>query len=258
MGINFHSEENRKTYTTRKADSTWIETINNLISIKDIINALDIGCGGGIYSKALSDMGINSVTCLDFSESILQGARQNCKNYNNISFKHGNASETGLNSNSYDLILERALIHHIHELEVSFKEAYRVLKEDGIFIIQDRTPEDCYLKGNNEHIRGFFFDLFPRLIEKETNRRHKSKTVVKSLEKVGFKNIEEIKLWETRQEYDIKEHLLQDLRERTGRSILHELNDKELNQLIHYIDESITMDHKIIEKDRWTIWKAVK
>jgi hypothetical protein len=132
------------------------------------------------------------------------------------------------------------------------------LKDDGFYIIQDRTPEDCLLEGNDSHIRGHFFEFFPRLIEKETKRRHKSQFVIETLKEVGFREIQEVKLWETRKVYEGKEQLLKDLNERTGRSILHELDDKELNLLINRIDESISTNKNIVEKDRWTIWKAVK
>ncbi|MDL4842407.1 class I SAM-dependent methyltransferase [Aquibacillus rhizosphaerae] len=258
MGIDFHSKKNSITYTTRNADKTWMEAIKNLIPIENVSNALDIGCGGGIYSKALADLGVDHVTGVDFSEAILDGAKENCKAYKNISFEHGNAFETGLDSNNYDLLLERALIHHIKGLNSCVKEGFRLLNEGGFYIIQDRTPEDCLLKGDNSHIRGYFFELFPKLIEKETSRRHKSQLVVEMLEQVGFKNIEEIKLWETRNVYDNKEQLLNDLSQRTGRSILHELDDKELKLLINHIDKSLENNSNIVEKDRWTIWKALK
>ncbi|WP_208586173.1 methyltransferase domain-containing protein [Gracilibacillus suaedae] len=258
MGIDFHSKKNRFTYTTRTADNSWIETIKDLVPTENISKALDVGCGGGIYSKALSDMGVDSVTGVDFSEEILEGAMENCKEYKNISFKHGSAFDTGLDSNSFNLLLERALIHHIKDLQNCFKEAFRVLDSNGFYIIQDRTLEDCLLEGNDNHIRGFFFELFPRLIEKETNRRYNSQIVIETLKEVGFKDIEEIKLWETRRVYESKEQLLKDLNERTGRSILHELDDKELHLLINNIDKSLSSKKSIVEKDRWTIWKAVK
>lgn len=70
--------------------------------------------------------------------------------------------------------------------------------------------------------------------------------------------IEEVKLWETRKVYQTKEQLLKDLSERTGRSILHELDDEELNELINFIDQAISTEHNIVESDRWTIWKVVK
>ncbi|WP_090765027.1 class I SAM-dependent methyltransferase [Bacillus sp. OK048] len=258
MGMDFHSSKNRITYSTRNADKSWVKAIKELVPIENISKATDIGCGGGIYSKALSDMGIDTVIGVDFSEAILEGAKENCKEYKNISFKHGDALDTCLESNSFDLLLQRALIHHIENLQACFTEANRVLKDDGFYIVQDRTPEDCLLEGNENHIRGFFFELFPRLVEKESNRRHNSQFVIETLKEAGFRDIVEVTLWETRKVYGQKEQLLCDLRERTGRSILHELDDKELNLLIKHIDESITADENIVERDRWTIWKAVK
>ena len=242
MGIDFHNNTNRYSYTTRDADNSWRHTISDLVQFDKNLKALDIGCGGGIYSKALSDMGVASVTGVDFSEVILEGARENCKEYENITFKVGNALETDLESNHFNLLLERALIHHIGDLHACFKEAYRVLEKNGVFIVQDRTPEDCLIEGDNSHIRGYFFELFPRLIEKETNRRHASSLVIEKLMEVGFKEVEEVKLWETRKVYKNKEHLLKDLSDRTGRSILHELDDEELKLLINHIDNSISID----------------
>ncbi|WP_163581886.1 class I SAM-dependent methyltransferase [Gracilibacillus saliphilus] len=258
MGIDFHSKKSGMSYTNRIADNSWNEVIKDLVPIKNISKALDIGCGGGIYSKALSDMGVEDVTGVDFSETILEGAMENCKEYKNILFKHGNALETGLDSNNYHLLLERALIHHIKELHSCFQEAFRVLKENGYFLIQDRTPEDCLLEGTDNNIRGYFFELFPKLIEQENNRRYNSQFVMETLKDNGFREIEEVKLWETRKVYDNKEPLLNDLRQRTGRSILHELDDDELNVLINNLDQSLPNNEIITEKDRWTIWKAIK
>jgi ubiquinone/menaquinone biosynthesis C-methylase UbiE len=258
MGIDFHSNRNRNTYTTRKADNSWMEIINELVPVDNIFNALDIGCGGGIYSKALADMGVDSVTGIDFSKSILEGAKGNCKEYRNISFEYGNAYETGIGSGSFNLVLERALIHHIKDIQACFNEAYRVLRKNGVYIIQDRTPDDCLLEGSDNHIRGYFFELFPRLAEKEKNRRYNSQFVIKYLKAAGFKNIEEVKLWEVRKVHENKEQLLKDLSERTGRSILHELDNNELQLLVNHIDDAILVENDIIEKDRWTVWKAVK
>ncbi|GGC77016.1 hypothetical protein GCM10007216_04380 [Thalassobacillus devorans] len=60
-------------------------------------------------------------------------------------------------------------------------------------------------------------------------------------------------LWETRKVYPTKNQLLKDLSERTGRSILHELDDNELRIFINHVDKSLSSNKSIIEKDRWTI-----
>ncbi|UOE95845.1 class I SAM-dependent methyltransferase [Alkalihalobacillus sp. LMS39] len=258
MTINFHSHEHQKTYTTRNADRSWIEAIRKLVEMETVDHALDIGCGGGIYAKALSDTGVSKVTGVDFSESMLEGAKENCQSYENISLKYGTAYETGLENTQYDLIIQRALIHHLDDLQRCFQEAYRVLKRGGTFIIQDRTPEDCFLKGDRNHIRGYFFERFPQLMNSERARRYKSKTVVTALRNQGFTNIEEMKLWETRKVYEQKDELLQDIKNRTGRSLLHALDDNEVSELTDFIRRSLPQDGPIVEKDRWTIWKAMK
>nr|WP_017553777.1 class I SAM-dependent methyltransferase [Heyndrickxia coagulans] len=256
MGIDFHSKQNRLTYTTRVADRSWIDMMKSLLTVEHISNALDIGCGGGIYSKALADMGVQTVIGIDFSEPNLEGAKENCKDYKNISFQLGNAYDTGLESQSFQLVIERALIHHLWDLHACFKEAHRLLKDGGVFIIQDRTPDDCLLEGDNTNIRGYLFELFPKLIDEEIKRRHSSQTVIEALQEAGFKKIEEVKLWETRKVHENKAQLLKDISERTGRSILYELDDKELSLLIDYVQKKVTKENNIVEKDRWTIWKA--
>ena len=62
-------------------------------------------------------------------------------------------------------------------------------------------------------------------------------------------------LWEVRRTYATVEELERDLAARTGRSILHALDDGELQALITYIRDRIGSP-PIVEKDRWTIWSA--
>nr|WP_174497608.1 class I SAM-dependent methyltransferase [Salirhabdus euzebyi] len=259
MPINFHDEKNRFTYASRDADQTWMRKIDSIVDVTNK-KVVDIGCGGGIYTKTLIEMGAAHVTGLDFSEQSLAGARVYCEGLSNVEFVKGNALQTNLTSNQYDVVLERAVTHHIDDLVANFQEINRILKEDGVCIIQDRTPEDCFLPGSDTHIRGFFFDQFPRLKEKEQNRRHTSETVKDAFSEAGFAHVEEHKLWETRKIYNTIEELSQDLLARTGRSLLHELTDEELQQLTAHIENSINVapNDKINEQDRWTIWIAKK
>ena len=256
--MDFHSRENRLSYTTRDADDSWKDAMSSLVPVDKIANALDIGCGGGIYAKALADMGIENITAMDFSEEILAGAREHAAEYSGIQFRQGNAYDTGLEGGSFQLLLERALIHHLSDIQLAVDEAHRILEKDGYYIIQDRTLANCLEPGSASHIRGYFFEQFPRLIENEKRRRPSRDVVVSALKRAGFKQIEEQKLWETRQVHESKDRLLQDLQERNGRSILHELDDEELNHLLQRISGELKADGPVIEKDCWTIWKAVK
>jgi hypothetical protein len=60
-----------------------------------------------------------------------------------------------------------------------------------------------------------------------------------------------------RKTHDDGQGLKQDLANRTGRSILHDLSDQELAELILYIEKRLPSDGPIADKDRWTVWSAV-
>lgn len=261
MPVNFHDEKNRFAYTTRKADFSWVNAIRDSVDVKDK-QVLDIGCGGGIYCMAFVEMGATHVTGIDFSTESIKGAQQNCSGYSTIDFMVGNALNTGLPDAQADIILERALIHHLalNELGAYFVEAYRLLKPGGMLIVQDRTPVDCLQPGSTTNIRGYFFDRFPSLKDAEIARRRESKDVVNALLHAGFKGAEERKLWETRAVYSNSEALLADVQGRTGRSILHELDDEELRELVKYIRQQCkdVQGEEIHEQDCWTLWSGVK
>ena len=206
-------------------------------------------------------MGAVHVTCIDFSEVMLNNARAKLSSAKNVSFISGDALHTSVEDQQFNVVLERAVVHHIkqEDLLTNLEEAKRILTYGGTLIIQDRTPEDCLQAGSQTHIRGYFFDRYPRLAQIEVARRHSNAVMMETLRKAGFRMIEKRQLWETRKLYGTIDSLVEDLRNRTDRSILHELNDSELADLIDYIKYQLSGDTQpIIEQDRWTIWSAIR
>lgn len=261
MKINFEDNTISKGYHERLVNKIWYDTIKNEVDFTNKLVA-DIGCGGGIYSKVIAQLGAKQVTGIDYSEKMIANAKEHCKEYSNISFIQGSADNTNLSSSSQNIILERAFIHHLESLESNFLECYRILKKEGLFIIQDRTPDDIKLKGSEEHIRGYFFELYPHLFPIDTKRRFSSESVNTALKNTNFTLIKEFTLWETRRIYSSIEDLESDLMNRTGRSILYELSNDELRKLTDYIIKSVTpffiKNNSYTEQDRWTIWIAKK
>ncbi|GCE47939.1 ubiquinone/menaquinone biosynthesis C-methylase UbiE [Thermosporothrix hazakensis] len=260
MPIDFHATRNHRSYADRQADSTWRDFMRALITIegKDIA---DIGCGGGIYTAAFADMGAAHVTGVDFSETMLQDAREQCSGYDTVSFQQGDALHTGLADAHFDVILERGLTHHLkqEQLPACFAEAYRLLRPGGVLFVQNRTPEDCQLPGSDTNPRGYFFEKFPRLLTIETSRRPNSVTTMAALQQAGFTRIEERHLWEIKEVYPNIEKLTEHILTRKGRSILHELTDTELQELAEYIRERYSdQQGEIVEQCRWTVWCAWK
>ena len=255
MPINFHAPENRAIYAMRNADPSWSYNILNLVDPHGK-KVLDIGCGGGIYSREWLALGAQQVVGIDFSEQTIQENQKNNNTFQNLSFQVGNALETGLPDACSDIVFERALIHHVPDLANCFGEARRLLLPDGIYLIQDRTLADIQLPGSDEHIRGYFFDYFPKLLEIERMRRPSAENVHTQLEQCGFYAIKSYTFWETRAIHSSKESLLAGLHNRAGRSILFDLTDTELTYLVNAISEQLPANTPITEKDRWTCWVA--
>lgn len=257
MPIDFHDQKTRYSYAKRKVDSSWIKKILEIIKPCEK-HVVDIGCGGGIYTRAWAQLGAAQVLGIDFSKQMIQTARELSTDYPTISFLVSNAISTGLDDRIADIVFERALIHHISDISRCLNEAFRLLRSGGIFIIQERIPEDIMVPASKKHIRGYFFEKFPHLVDIEDKRRPTKNEIQEGMKNAGFSDIKEQNLWETRRTYQNFHELANDLRERTGRSILHELNDDQLEELINYISYKIPKGDIIIEKDRWTIWTATR
>lgn len=211
-----------------------------------------------MYSKAWADMGAASVVGIDFSQVMLDSARENCKDTTSISFVWADARHTGIAAGSADIVFARALLHHLPDLDAFFAEVNRLLVPGGMCIVQDRTIEDVQAPPSSRHLRGYFFESFPRLLEKEQARRPDDGTVRSAMESSGIHYVKRVPLWEVRRVYSRWAELETDLLGRTGRSLLHELSDGELGQLVCEIKERLTGVEPIVEEDRWTIWIGEK
>ncbi|WP_444508851.1 class I SAM-dependent methyltransferase, partial [Enterobacter mori] len=87
-------------------------------------------------------MGAKNVVGLDFSKEILQAAKENCGNIPNISFIHGDAHNIPYPNETFDIVISRAVIHHLQDIPTFLCEASRILNKNGVLILQDRTIED--------------------------------------------------------------------------------------------------------------------
>jgi len=159
MPIDFHAEQNRYTYATREADPSWARTIAAIVNPVGR-RVIDVGCGGRIYSHTWMRLGAARVIGIDFSVQMIQTATEGLGGVLNLFFQQGDACATTLPSGSADIVFARALLHHIADLSACTSEAYRLLAPGGVYIIQDRTPEDVQLEGSREHIGGFFLPDF--------------------------------------------------------------------------------------------------
>lgn len=99
-------------------------------------NALEIGAGTGYFSLNLTQAGvIGNLTATDISPGMVKILE---KNANRIAVPVETAvceaSELPFESNSFDLVLGHAILHHLPNLNRCFKEFYRVLKPGGTIV----------------------------------------------------------------------------------------------------------------------------
>ena len=98
----------------------------------------------------------------------------------------------------------------MQDIPTFLREASRILKKNGVLIVQDRTIEDCTIPGSPKHIRGYFFyisETYRNRIKKTT----KTTTIQKELQKYFLHVFPTQTQWEVRKIHDSVEALLQDL-----------------------------------------------
>ncbi|MBN1348405.1 class I SAM-dependent methyltransferase [candidate division KSB1 bacterium] len=106
------------------------------------LTILDLGCGDGYLSYLMAQKG-HRVTSLDLSQARLDKFRQIAEDFG-ITQKTGDIKHTGIDEQTFDLIVSSEVLEHIEGYEEAIIEAYRLLKPGGLFIVS--VPHDEPLK----------------------------------------------------------------------------------------------------------------
>lgn len=146
------------------------------------IDLISIGCGTGNYEVELASR-VKRVYGIDVSSGMIEKAKEKSKDIVNIEFHVGDGINLDMIKNDeFDVALFNQSLHHIggydHQLK-ALQEAYRVLKPEGMVIIQtcsQRQLED-----------GFWWqDLIPEATRKLQKKLMPIPELINVLQEIGF------------------------------------------------------------------------
>ena len=171
----------------------------NAMKIKDGMNILEIGCGGGIFCHRIKTFLPNTtVVGLDRDEGHIEYATEKSKELGiDCSFVTGDALNLPFSDNTFDACTSHTVIEHIETIKF-LSEQYRILKAGGVIsVLSVRTrlnvsPENWRPNDSEEA------DLLNKAWSKAGNfdKEHgigsfemKESDFPIALEKAGFKNV---------------------------------------------------------------------
>lgn len=164
-------------------DHLYLDTFEHDVIFKMLGNVkvkkvLDVGCGAGRMIKFLKNAGAE-VTGVDISEEMLKIVR---KKFPDVEAVKASAEKLPFGKNDenddwqFDIVIATFVVVHLETLNKAFEEIYRVLKNDGIFIltnVNQRKPPKLKTKtGETIVIKSAY---------------HRPKDVIASLEENLFK-----------------------------------------------------------------------
>ena len=134
-------ELNERLSELREEKTSIIENmiVSNILENYDVpldkCNAVEIGPGAGIMLDWLAPK-INHLSCVDISETILNGCKEQNKQHKNVSYNLIEKLEFP-NLKDIDFVYSQSVFIHLSILDfyIYFKELYKVLKPNGLIYI---------------------------------------------------------------------------------------------------------------------------
>jgi len=134
----------------------------NLFNLRNK-NLLEIGCGGGVYTKFLKRY--NKVIPTDIK-------KQNLEN-----FVQADAHNLPFEDNTFDVVFGGFVLHHLKDLDKAIKNFKRVLKSNGLY---------CGIEPNGKMF--YLYKLILNLLGKNINLNEERPLYPKQVENIFLNN----------------------------------------------------------------------
>jgi ubiquinone/menaquinone biosynthesis C-methylase UbiE len=115
-----------------------IAKLTELRAPRESDRVVDLGCGWGTFSFAWADH-VREIVGVDFSERSIELCRRRLEDrpLDNVRFVRADAGDTGLEGETYDLVVAADLFEHLYPNDSRrvAREAYRLLAPGGHFAV---------------------------------------------------------------------------------------------------------------------------
>lgn len=100
---------------------------------------LDLGCGYGWHCKFSEEQGATRILGIDLSKKMIEEAKKRNKG-EKIEYRICGIDEYEYPSDSWDLVISNLALHYIEDLEKVYKNVFKTLKANGIFLFNIEHP----------------------------------------------------------------------------------------------------------------------
>lgn len=181
-----------KTYdTARCADPEVMQGLVEYMNPMAGKKYLDVSCGSGNYTIALYNQGLDIIG-IDISQEMLKKAQAKGPT---IPWLQGDVQALPFEDNTFDGMYCIHAIHHYKDLELAFKEMYRVLAPGGTLIVFTLFVEQC-----ERQWLGHYFPFLEEIARKITKTES---ALVHLMKIIGFAKVECKKYFVTKNTKDL-------------------------------------------------------
>lgn len=124
----------------RAASQRWLESPTLIGPMGTLAGkrVLEVGCGRGVGLEILLALGALQVTGFDLDPRMIALAEKRVAKYGDRTRVFvGNAEAIKAPNESYDVVVEYGIFHHLPNWPLALKEVARVLRPGGVFYFED-------------------------------------------------------------------------------------------------------------------------
>lgn len=105
--------------------------------------ALEIGCGAGFGLKIiLEKFGVASVRGIDIDPRMVARAQKRIRRYGSrAEVSVGDVTAIAAEDQSFDVVFDLSVLHHVESWEDGIREVARVLKPNGLFVFREASKQ---------------------------------------------------------------------------------------------------------------------